>query len=89
MQRNARSVSQKLSTCCYRALESFKVCVQFLAAARVQVELLLYRGRRFRKQRGRIDGIRVFELLPQVALYPWEIVLEDLGIIGLGCECFQ
>ena len=49
MQRYARSVTQVLSARSYRAFESVEFCLQFLLAARIQVELFLHSRCRFRK----------------------------------------
>ena len=52
-------------------------------------ELLLQSRRRFRKQVRCVNGVRAVQFLPQVALYPRQIVLQDPGVVVTGRERVQ
>ena len=89
VQRDTRSITQELPAGRYGFIEPLEVRIQLFPVASVQVELVLHGSRCFCKQFGRVNGIRAVEFLPQVALYPRQIVFQDAGVFGCGCKCLD
>jgi len=89
MQRRMWAVTQELPTGFNRAFEALEIGCQNVLATGLEIQLLLHCCCRFRKQGDRVNGIRLFQLLPQIALYPGQVVLQYPRFVGTGRKRFQ
>ena len=88
MQRRMRAITQELPTGCKRSFETLEIGCQNVVATVIEIQLFLHCRCRFRKQCDRVNGIRIFQFLPQIALYPGQVVFQNPCFIT-GRKRFQ
>ncbi len=84
MQWHIRPVSEECATLFYCVAESVEVNAELFTAVFTQIEVVLQCCSSVGEENGCIDRVGALEFLPQVALHPGKVVLEDAGIVIAG-----